>query len=142
MRILTVRQPWAWALIYGGKDIENRSRNIAGSYRGPVGIHAGVGPYVKFTPAGQALRDAHGTEVSTTLHYGAVIGVVDLENVVAPEHCPDADGATCSPWCIPGHHHLWVANPRPLRTPVPATGRLGLWTPDEQLLVAIEEQIR
>ncbi|MBS4017470.1 MAG: hypothetical protein KGZ68_04450 [Dechloromonas sp.] len=22
---LSVRQPWAWALIYGGKDVENRS---------------------------------------------------------------------------------------------------------------------
>lgn len=42
MRILTVRQPWAWALIHAGKDVENRSRNIAGAYRGLVAIHAGL----------------------------------------------------------------------------------------------------
>jgi hypothetical protein len=30
MRALTVRQPWAWAIVHGGKDIENRTRNIAG----------------------------------------------------------------------------------------------------------------
>jgi hypothetical protein len=42
LRVLTVRQPWAWSLIEGGKDVENRSRNIAGSYRGPVAIHAGL----------------------------------------------------------------------------------------------------
>lgn len=30
LRVLTVRQPWAWSLIEGGKDVENRSRNIAG----------------------------------------------------------------------------------------------------------------
>lgn len=42
MRILTVRQPWAWAIIHGGKDVENRPRNIAGGYRGPVAIHAGL----------------------------------------------------------------------------------------------------
>jgi hypothetical protein len=24
-RVLTIRQPWAWAIIYGGKDVENRS---------------------------------------------------------------------------------------------------------------------
>lgn len=41
MRVLTVRQPWAWAIIHGGKDVENRTRNIAGDYRGPVAIHAG-----------------------------------------------------------------------------------------------------
>ena len=42
MRVLTVRQPWAWAIINGGKDVENRVRNVAGSYRGPVAIHAGA----------------------------------------------------------------------------------------------------
>jgi hypothetical protein len=26
VRALTVRQPWAWAIIYGGKDVENRRR--------------------------------------------------------------------------------------------------------------------
>lgn len=26
MRILTVRQPWAWAIIYGGKDRSRRPR--------------------------------------------------------------------------------------------------------------------
>lgn len=39
-RILTVRQPWAWAIIHGGKTVENRVRNISGDYRGPVLIHA------------------------------------------------------------------------------------------------------
>jgi hypothetical protein len=42
MRVLTVRQPWAWAIIHGGKDVENRVRNVAGNYRGPVAIHAGL----------------------------------------------------------------------------------------------------
>lgn len=44
MRILTVRQPWAWAIIHGGKNVENRVRNIAGNYRGPVAIHAALQP--------------------------------------------------------------------------------------------------
>lgn len=42
MRILTVRQPWAWAIIHGQKDVENRVRNIAGDYRGPVAIHTAL----------------------------------------------------------------------------------------------------
>src|SRR5262245_48609820 len=35
---LTVRQPWAWAIIHGGKLIENRTTRI--HYTGPVAIHA------------------------------------------------------------------------------------------------------
>jgi ASCH domain len=37
--VLTVRQPWAWAIIHGGKDVENRSWRT--KYRGPLLIHAG-----------------------------------------------------------------------------------------------------
>lgn len=36
---LSVRQPWAWAIISGGKTIENRSWTTP--YRGPLLIHAG-----------------------------------------------------------------------------------------------------
>lgn len=39
VRALTVKQPWAWAIMYGGKTIENRT--AAWSYRGPLLIHAG-----------------------------------------------------------------------------------------------------
>jgi hypothetical protein len=36
--ILTVRQPWASAIIYAGKDVENRSWTT--SHRGRLYIHA------------------------------------------------------------------------------------------------------
>jgi hypothetical protein len=36
---LSVRQPWAWLLVNGYKDIENRTWYT--SYRGPCLIHAG-----------------------------------------------------------------------------------------------------
>ena len=38
---LSVRQPWAWAIIHAGKDIENRS--WATKFRGRVLIHASKG---------------------------------------------------------------------------------------------------
>lgn len=44
MRILTVRQPWSEAIIFGGKDVENRVTNIADGYRGPVAIHSAKRP--------------------------------------------------------------------------------------------------
>ncbi|MBB3041198.1 hypothetical protein [Nocardioides soli] len=40
MKALTVQQPWAWAIVHGGKDVENRTQ--AWSYRGLLAIHAGA----------------------------------------------------------------------------------------------------
>jgi hypothetical protein len=143
LRVLTVRQPWAWAIIHGGKDVENRVRSL-GPYRGPVAIHAGVGPFAKDNDASRALRAAHGTEVGTELVFGAVIGVVDLYGV--HEDCSEpvegyGYGPVCSEWAMTDHHHLCLGDPRPLERPIPATGRLGLWHPDDKLEDAIWEQV-
>ena len=40
MQLLSVRQPWAWAIARGRKRVENR--NWAPSYRGPVAIYASM----------------------------------------------------------------------------------------------------
>ena len=139
MKALTIRQPWAWAIIYGGKDVENRSRNLAGSYRGPVAIHAGLAPFEQHNMASRALRSAHGSEVSTEILFGAIIGIVDLVDVHAAT--PDDLGRircettelgdpwdmACSLWAMETAYHLVLRNPRPLATPIPYRGRLGLW---------------
>lgn len=101
MRILTVRQPWAWAIIHGGKNVENRVRNIAGEYRGPVAIHV-------------ARADADGAPESVWLDHakwyrarrpqpkkfdpawsdrGSIIGVVDLVDVHSADDCWNRDQA-------------------------------------------------
>jgi hypothetical protein len=38
MRALTVKQPWAWAILHAGKDIENRGWRT--HYKGPLVIHS------------------------------------------------------------------------------------------------------
>ena len=38
-KVLSIRQPWAWLILHGGKDVENR--NWATKVRGRVLIHAG-----------------------------------------------------------------------------------------------------
>ena len=40
MQLLSVRQPWAWAIARGRKRVENRT--WAPSYRGPVAIYASM----------------------------------------------------------------------------------------------------
>lgn len=41
---LSIRQPWAWAILHAGKRIENREWRGGCSYRGPVLIHASLWP--------------------------------------------------------------------------------------------------
>lgn len=83
LRILTVRQPYAWAIIHGGKDIENRSRNIAGDYRGPVAIHAALkgASFDAKHPKLWPFDERHTT--------GVIIGVVDLVGVHHSESCAE-----------------------------------------------------
>ena len=46
MKALSIRQPWAWAILHLGKDIENRAwaaNNPARRFRGEFLIHASSG---------------------------------------------------------------------------------------------------
>ena len=105
MKVLTVQQPWAWAIIHGGKDVENRTQ--AWSYRGPLAIHAGArwsdrgahdlriaracASSWPIPPADDMLDSTarsivrHGLESSlypnSIAMAGAIIGVVDLIDV-------------------------------------------------------------
>jgi hypothetical protein len=137
MRILTVRQPWAWAIIHAGKDVENRVRNVAGSYRGPVAIHA----------ARKGAEDEACVEVwgrwCDTLDpdvRGAIIGVVDLVDV-HKGYCDTDDYPICSEWAAFDQWHLEIANPRPLAEPIPYRGALGLRTLDDDTTARILAQI-
>ncbi|MEV4735539.1 MULTISPECIES: hypothetical protein [unclassified Microbacterium] len=157
MRIMTVRPPWSNLIINHGKDVENRSTNIAGTYRGPVAIHAGL----RQMPAGDRawhIASAAGMDTDRydgeELHLGHIIGVVDLVDVhVGPESgggCHKLNSPLpvtptydlCSQWGEAGSYHLVLANPRALEQPIPYRGRLGLRTfnatTDAEILRALE----
>jgi hypothetical protein len=60
MKALSIRQPWAWLIVNGHKDVENRTRNL-GDHIGPLLIHASASStaadykacliYLRSTPA-------------------------------------------------------------------------------------------
>lgn len=135
MKVLSVRQPWAWALIHGGKDVENR--NWYTSYRGPLAIHAGkafdmtrsewdamsTGRYGEFWH-----KMARGYNQQPGHVLGAIIGTVELYGCVRDEAC-DSD------WKADGDDfYCWlVRNPKALKDPIPMKGRLGLWDVSDDL---------
>lgn len=161
MRALTVRQPWAWAIVHGGKTVENRTRNIAGAYRGPVAIHAGLTEAAMDTSYAYAVShmlSAAGLKlISDDLPLGAIVGVANLIDVHRQDFLPSRDGdpdkfEQCSPWAQydlrpsawqAPHKSMWhmvLANARPLAEPIPYRGRLGLWTLPDDVTTALAAQ--
>ena len=162
MRAITVRQPWAYAIVHLGKDVENRSRDFTGGYRGTIAVHASKTVDEGGFDAVSGILDLDFEQTCRIAEQcqgtlGAIIGVVELVDVHhgpgvdhKPPICwraadmigwvpfdgtdayPDFTPRMCSEWAQPGQYHLELANPRPLATPVPCRGALGLWTvPDE-----------
>lgn len=152
MKAITVKQPWASAIIHGGKDVENRSTNIVGAYRGPLAIIAGK-TKADITRAAQwpMLRKMWDEEIGYPLVLGAIIGVVDLVDVHRGSVsgrglCRSISGVhsvECgSPWGDPDALHLILKNARPLPEPIPFTGFLGCRALPADVVAQIEEQLR
>jgi hypothetical protein len=128
---LSVRQPWAWAIIHAGKDIENRSapavRNM-GYCRCPVAIHAAKGMTKdEYLDAYNFMR---GLDVlcppAGALRRGGIIGRVNIDRVVS---------ASDSPWFF-GPRGLVLRDAAPCEF-IPSIGALGLfpWKPADASIV-------
>jgi len=119
MKALTVKQPWASLIIYGGKDIENRS--WATEYRGRVFITASKGWNSGEQEAAKGLIEDRKipqklSETYTRINCGGVIGTVEIVDCVKQSD---------SPWFV-GPFGWVLRNPRPLVFR-PMSGALGLW---------------
>lgn len=141
MKALTIRQPYAWAVARGFKDVENRPS--AFTYRGPVMIHAGqqLGSHLAFHQVAD-LSPVEVPSLSSPLapvecSFGAVIAVAELVSAHPASVCE----GECSPWAIRGSAHLRVADARILKKAVPANGNTILWTPDAALVAAVRRQL-
>jgi hypothetical protein len=132
-RTLTVRQPWAWAIARGHKDIENRSWTTR--YRGPIAIHAAkhwdTDREATLRAVVYQIREQGGALPATLdddLPYsdtGLIIATVNLVGICTASL--DGDTCDCGPWAMPGHAHWRLENAQVYPEPTPATGRLGLW---------------
>jgi hypothetical protein len=73
MKAISLRQPWAWAVIHASKDVINRPQGTR--YRGPLLIHASR----NYDRAGKAWIRRHiGVDVPPQLARGGIIGRVYL----------------------------------------------------------------
>jgi hypothetical protein len=120
MKALTVRPPWAWAILHAGKAVENRGKRT--NHRGPLVIHAGrVVVALERFPTGVAVPPE---AIRVT---GALVGLVELIDCRPVADLGDNPWAS-GPWC-------WVlANPRPLSEPIPFAGMVGLFDVPDDLI--------
>lgn len=77
IKALSIRQPWAWLIANGHKDIENRDWRT--SYRGQFLIHAGKLDDESFDWS--LFRRKH-IQAPRTFQHGGIIGIATLTDVV------------------------------------------------------------
>jgi hypothetical protein len=153
MRGLTVREPWGTGIVHLGKPVENRSRNIAGAYRGWVALHTSKARRDDDEYVAEALASPHFAADLGDLELvrGHVIGVARLVDVHAALDCwrkpwkweteDVAHGDHCSPWAMPDLWHLDMEDQVALPRPIPWRGQMGLWRVPDELEAAIREQV-
>lgn len=126
MKALSIRQPWAWLIAEGIKDIENRTWKT--DYRGKLIIHA------------SKLWDQEGYEFITYKkrgwvpgknyhHYGMILGIVEMVD------------------CVNHHTSEWFFGPwgfvfekaKMINTPIKYRGALGLFNVPDGIVEAILE---
>jgi len=115
---LSVRQPWAWAIVSAGKDVENRSAAAVrhGMRPGRIAIHAARGmTRAEYEDARDFMaRLGVNCPRPDALVRGAIIGAVTVTGIVT---------ASDSRWFF-GPRGLVLADAVAC-TPIPASGMLG-----------------
>ncbi len=125
---LSIRQPWAWLIVNGWKDIENRSWPTR--FRGSVLIHAGKTPMDedKWDDMRDGTNPIDGLPISpdyvppgdwNDMGWGGIVGTAEIVDCVA---------RSASRWFV-GEYGFVIANAKPLPFR-PCLGRLGFFRPD------------
>jgi ASCH domain len=113
-KALSVKQPWAWAIIEAGKDVENREKPPP--YLGRLFIHAAKEDALE----GWHFLDEEGIRLPVNPPTGCIIGSVDVWDCVRNSK---------SRWAMDGYCHWLLRNPRRHRC-VPMSGNLGIFNVD------------
>ena len=121
MRALSIRQPWAWLVVHGYKDIENRTWST--EFRGRVYVHAGQRMAPDDYPELREYISRAGIVVPARLARGAIVGEVTIKGCLS---------VSDSPWFC-GPYGFLLEDPVAYEQPAPYRGQLGFFAVDEKL---------
>jgi hypothetical protein len=118
MKALSIRQPWAWLIANGHKDIENRCWKTY--LRGRFLIHASKGMTRDDYATASVMAEEQGIELPSfgDLERGGIIGEATITDCVTQD---------ASPWFF-GEYGFVIKDARPLPF-APCKGALGFFTP-------------
>jgi hypothetical protein len=118
---ISVRQPWAWAIVHASKPVENRDwskRNPGLSFRGPVCIHASQGmTRAEYEEASEFMASIGvACPDPSELQIAGIVGVTTIVDIVTEMN---------SPWFF-GPKGLVLDDSEPVDF-IPAAGALGFF---------------
>jgi hypothetical protein len=132
-RALSVRQPWAWAIVHAGKDVENRSWQAVNhglAVRGRIAIHAAKGMTKYEYDDAREFMAKIGVECppAKDLMRGGIIGAATVVDVVSD---------SASNWFF-GPRGLVLADAKPCDF-IPSVGALGYfkWAEADSSIVPV-----
>lgn len=129
-KVIVIRQPWAWLIVNGIKDIENRSWRTR--YRGMLLIQASATP-----PTRRQLEECRraprlrGVQLPDEFETGGIVGMAEVKECVTSSR---------SKW-FHGPIGWKLSNARKLRF-IPLKGQLGLFDPPATVRRRVMEQLR
>lgn len=134
MKALSIRQPWAWAILYAGKDVENRDWPT--KFRGEFLVHASKGltksEYARFEDMAFMMWLNGVPTIPDTipemaeLQRGGIVGMARISDVVS---------SSPSPWFM-GEYGFILSGVRPLPF-VPCKGALGFFDVPADVMSAL-----
>lgn len=136
MIALSIRQPWAWLILHGGKDIENRDWQT--KFRGRVLVHASKGmtrdewesAWIFAYGTGAAPKAVDAGITRDNIERGGIVGSVEIVDCIADSG---------SHWFV-GRYGFVLRDPRPLPF-TPWKGQLGFFDVPESALAATPDNL-
>jgi hypothetical protein len=122
MKVIVVRQPWAWLIVHGFKDIENRTWKTR--YRGLLLIQASATCQTqRKLDESRRFARKRGVKLPEEFDQGGIVGSVQLGDCVTRSRSKWFEGPVG-----------WVLS-KPKRLPfMPMKGRLGLFEPPQRII--------
>jgi hypothetical protein len=123
MKVIVIRQPWAWLIVNGFKDTENRSWSTR--YRGTLLIQASASrPTKSKLQEIRIFARKRGVELPDEFERGGIIGMVQLDDCITRSRSKWFEGPIG-----------WVlSKPKKLKF-IPLKGQLGLFNPPLRIMM-------
>jgi hypothetical protein len=122
MKAVSIHQPWAWAILHAGKNVENRT--WATRHRGPLLIHASRSRASYNRQDAALWPELYGVELPAweELTTGAILGIVDVVDCVRVGPAGTLGEGAASVWALEGYFGWVLANPRVFAKPITYRG--------------------